>query len=158
LSSVKPSDLDFSIVDKFFKSYNVGRKLLLPVWVRSLVELFTHMGHMKTLTYFSCVVEYRPICIETEQVFSWKLSPSASPSLQRWLSGSGLFWLSRRRITFLFSSLYLSVCCQSALRHRRALFLLNSPESKSSLAPPARAGVRSIPLGPDFEDLNDWSR
>ena len=66
-------------------------KLLLPVWVRSFAELFIQMGNTKALTYSSCVVEYRPICLETKQVSSGKPNPSESPSLQLRLSGLGLF-------------------------------------------------------------------
>src|SRR6266540_288903 len=95
------------IVDKFFKSYNLKTKLLLPAWVQSSVLLFIQMGNIKTLTYSSCVVEYRPICLETKQASLWKPNQSASPSLQLRLSGLGLFRLIRKRSTCLYSSLCL---------------------------------------------------
>ena len=96
--------------------------LLLPIWVLIPSVIFSIWVISKPLTYFTTRVEYRPICLEIVQVFLWKPKPSASPSLQLRLSGSGLFRLNRKRIKYLCSSLYPSVYRQSALRQRRALF------------------------------------
>jgi hypothetical protein len=52
------------------------------------------MGNTKSLTYISCVVEYRPISMNS--VFCYETKSKRKPNLQLTLSDLGMFWLSRK--------------------------------------------------------------
>ena len=52
------------------------------------------MGNIKSLTYFTCVVEFRPISMSS--VFCYETKSKRKPNLQLALSDLGMFRLSRK--------------------------------------------------------------
>src|SRR4030095_1306459 len=94
LDCLRLTNESFLRTDKFFKSYSASNKLLLPVWVQFSIEALIQMGNAKSLTYFTCVVEYRPISMNS--VFHFETKSKRKPYLQRELSDLGMFRLNRK--------------------------------------------------------------
>ena len=57
-------------------------------------NLFIQMGNTKSLTDFTCVVEYRPISMSS--FFCFETKSKRKPDLQRELSDPGMFRLNRK--------------------------------------------------------------